>query len=572
MLAKILNTHWQAAWLAGHIRPFRRDFLIAIACSLASGLLASADPLLLKILLDDVLPAKSFARLVAIILGFSIATLGRSALTAYGGWAGVRATQRTALRLRVSAIRKLNRLAFPFHRRSPAGDTFFRIERDIEQIAEGGGSLILQGLAFLVSTSAMICLLLWLSPLMTLMLIPLNLTFWLVRKRLRPQLQEFSTNVQIRASEAAAALQEHLWALPQFQLLGCERTEARRLVGKYAGRLRLELDRRKLESKIGFGVSTGVALSTTMILALGGYQVMRDALTVGSLVACYGWMARLFDPISVGFDMYVRATRVGVCIQRLRELLDTDETITEGAAAPNPEEIRGSIKLSRVSFSYENGPTIFKDVNVVLQPGERVALLGPSGIGKSTLGRIVVRMELDGGGSILLDNRDIRQYKLSNLRSHICYLPQEALILDRSIRANLLLGNLTSGDAELWRALRSVHLEDVVRAMPNGLKTRAGPMGCYLSGGERQRLVLARHLLRRPKILILDEPTCALDEATEADVLSELFRAFSSQTILLITHRRSCIRWVDRILCLDDGRVRENRETIELSHLTQPVN
>ena len=366
--------------------------------------------------------------------------------------------------------------------------------------------------------------------------------------------------VQAQASDAATALQEHLWALPQFQLLGCERAEGRRLVGKYSRRLRVELRRRKIESRIAFGTAALIGVGTTMVLALGGYQVMQGSLSAGSLAACYGWMGRLFDPLGVCVEMYLRATRVAVSIERLRELLNADETTTEGSIAPSHDETQGAIELRHVSFAYENGATILKHVNVDLLPGDRVAIVGPSGVGKSTLGKMVVRMECGGEGNILLDNRDIKEYTLRSLRSHICYLPQEALILDRSIRANLLIGIGTLRDSELWRALSAVNLEKLVRAMPHGLDTRAGPMGCQLSGGERQRLVLARHLLRKPKILILDEPTSALDEATETDVLHALFQVFVSQTIVLITHRGSCMRWVQRILSLDAGTLREERK------------
>jgi ABC-type bacteriocin/lantibiotic exporter with double-glycine peptidase domain len=558
MFARLRDAHSEAVWLTQQIRPYTSDYLIAIGCVFATGLLGVVDPLLMKFLLDDALPAKSLTALSLVVSTLAITVLVRSILGAYGGISGARATQKTGWRLRMLIIRKLSHASFAFYRRAPAGDTFFRVERDVEQIADLGGALFLQAVAFSVSMSAVFGGLIWLNPTLPLVALPLNFLFWWLRKNLKPKLERLSACVQSVSSESNGILQEYLWALPQFQLLGCERTEARRVTAAYTRRVRAEFDRRRFEIRMTCISMSTVAVGTALVLGFGGYQVVRGRLSAGALVACYAWMTRLFDPFSTLLDMYSRFLRVGVSVRRVRELLDNHETVTEPALAPDAQDIQGTLELRGVSFRYDDGPPVLRDVDLHIDSGKRIALVGPSGAGKTTVGKLLVRMETIGSGLVLFDGRDVREYSVRDLRSRICYLPQEPLVVDRTIRANLLLGNAGSTEEDLWRALKSVRLDHVIQALPQGLDTRAGPLGTCLSGGERQRLVLARSLLRSPTILVLDEPTSALDEKTEAAVLNDLLAAFPTQTLILITHRASCLRWMHNVVVLENGRIAED--------------
>lgn len=563
MFARLHDTRAQTVWLTRQIRPFALDYLVAVGCLFAAGLLAAIDPLLMKFLLDNALPRKSLIGISLIVSSLAITGVVRSIVGAYGGFAGARATQKTGWRLRTLLLRKLSRASFVFYRRALAGDTFFRVERDVEQIAEIGGALMLQAVSFSVSILTVFCALMWLNPTLPLIALPLNFLFWSLRRKLKPELERLTAHVQSLSSQGNGILQEYLWALPQFQLLGCERTESRRVINGYTQRVRAELNRRHFETTMTCASMSTVAVGTMLVLGFGGYQVVQGKLSAGALVACYAWMIRLFDPFSTVLDMHARFARVGVSIRRVRELLESQETVMESSLSAAVHEIQGTLELRQVSFRYDDGPPVLRDADLYLSAGKRVALVGPSGTGKTTFAKILVRMEAFGSGSILVGGRDIREYSLRDLRSRICYLPQEPLVVDRTIRANLLLGNPESGDDDLWCALRAVQLEHVIKALPQGLDTRAGPMGACLSGGERQRLVLARSLLRSPTILVLDEPTSSLDEKTEGAVLNDILAAFPTQTIILITHRTSCLRWMNKVVVLEKGRIIGERSHVD---------
>jgi len=501
------------------------------------------------------LPHKNSLGLLIIVVVLIVSGIVRVSLGWYNGVVTTRVMEKVRWNLRTLLVRRLSRLPFDYYRRAAKGDAFFRLERDADQVAELGGPLVLQAAGFAVSTISVVALLLWINPFLTIIIIPLNLLLWIVRRKVSPNLETLTETAQTASSQSAGLLQEYLNSVPGFQLLCCERSEAKAVCSAYAQRLRADVARRSLELKTSAASMFGVSVFIAILIGIGGYQVLRGTVSSGTLIACYSWMARLFDPFTVALDMYTRFARVKVSIFRLRNLLESELPLPEGARSVSMGSARGCLELRRVSFSYRNGAMILDNCDLHIDAGERVALIGESGVGKTTIGKILTRLENIGSGSVLLDGTEIREYTLRNLRTTICYLPQEPLVLDRSVRENLLLGNALANDEQLWHALNVVQLDDLVRAMPLGLAARAGARGTNLSGGERQRLVLARTLLRRPVVLILDECTSSLDKDTEAAVLGRVFENLPSQTILFISHRTSCFRWLSRVITLKNGQI-----------------
>jgi ABC-type bacteriocin/lantibiotic exporter with double-glycine peptidase domain len=227
------------------------------------------------------------------------------------------------------------------------------------------------------------------------------------------------------------------------------------------------------------------------------------------------------------------------------------------AALRLPSPIRGSVEMRGVFFSYSNRQAVLQGVDLKLEPGIKVGLIGVSGSGKSTLAKLIARLYDVSSGVVYIDGIDIRELRLACLRRKVCYLMQDAVLFDRTLRENLLMGNPSATKEQLHRAIEIAQLEELIDSLPKGWDTRLGPRGNVVSGGERQRVALARAVLQNPALLLLDESTSALDGPTERRVLLSMARHFPHQTMVFISHRVAALNWVDRIVVLNQGVVEE---------------
>jgi len=281
-------------------------------------------------------------------------------------------------------------------------------------------------------------------------------------------------------------------------------------------------------------------------------------LTIGGMVAFYSYMGRLFDPLRAAVDIYSQLNRLGTNIRRILEVTEMAPSVPELLDAVTfPSQVRGYVEMDGVCFSYRDGKSVLDGIHLKLEPGEKIALVGTSGSGKSTIIKLIARLYDVNGGAVYIDGIDVRNVRLASLRTKVCYLLQDAVIFDRTIKENLLLGNPSATTTELQRAVEIADLTDLVRRLPQGLDTPVGPRGNALSGGERQRLALARAVLQNPSILLLDESTSALDAPSERRVFMNLAQHFPRQTIVFVSHRISALKWVDRIIVLNRGVIEQ---------------
>jgi len=301
-----------------------------------------------------------------------------------------------------------------------------------------------------------------------------------------------------------------------------------------------------------------IALGTIATLGYGGYEVFVGALTVGGLVAFYSYLARLFDPLNAAVDIYSRFNRLSASIRRIVEVIEKTPTVSESPSAMHfPSSSRGCVELQRVSFSYGKATPVVDGLELKLEAGEKVALVGVSGSGKSTITRLIARLYDVNQGAIHIDGIDVRDVSLESLRTNVSYLMQDAVLFDRTLKENLLLGKPSATNRELFGALETADLGELIGCLPQGWDTPIGPKGNFLSGGERQRLALARLVLQNPSVLLLDESTSALDAPSERRVFTNLVERFADKTIVFVSHRISALKWVDRIVVLNGGIVEE---------------
>jgi len=551
------------SWLGKQLRPFLHIYGFAALCTLGTSLLVFVEPLLMKWLIDKILPQRNLSELFEMLALFLLAYLLRLSLNAIGGRATFGAIQKMTLQIRLRLLRHLNSLSYAYHLSVAPGEKLFRVERDVDQIAELGSCLLLQCLS-LVSTTVLACgAMMYLSISLTVAILPLNVIFFVVRRYFRSRLQQSTELVQKRSSFASAFLQEHLSAISQVQLLRCERQQLCAAGRANIGTIRAEAQRRLTETAFSMSSMMTMAVGTTAVLGFGGFKVINGSLTTGTLVASYTYLLRLFDPLTGVMDLCSRFNRIQVSIRRVREIMETLPTVRQvpGARAL-PKESQGEIWLRDVHFRYKHSEELLRGLTIHIRQGTTVGIVGSSG--RTTIARLIARLYDVHQGAVLIDGVDIREVSLASLRDAVCYVPQDPILFDRSLKENLLLGKPSADDGELRRVIDIAQLANLTRHLPDGWDTRIGPWGGVLSGGERQRLAVARAILRQPRVLILDESTSALDLTTERKVVDGLREMFPSQTMVFISHRLSSLQGMDDIILIQDGCVAEHGTHLEL--------
>jgi ABC-type bacteriocin/lantibiotic exporter with double-glycine peptidase domain len=516
------------------------------------------DPLIIKWIIDGILPKKDFHLLLLAASGFFVIYVARLGFSSLGSFVYSRTIQDLTFRIRLGILEQMNRLSADYHETTPVGQKLYRMEQDVDQVAELGSSLVPYALQAAFNTIFVILTMFVLDFRLTCMVIPLMPLFFVFRRSFEGQLRAASDAAQQQSSLESSFLQEHLDSIIQIQLLHQERNQTRAFMERCAARMRAVNHRSLIEILFSTSYMAVIAVGTIAIVGYGGYQVFVGALTIGGLVAFYSYMARLFDPLHAVVEIYSRFNRLGTSLRRVLEVIEMPPGVTEKAEGIHlPSPMRGYVEMRRVYFSYTNRQTVLRGLDLKLEAGMKVGLVGASGSGKSTIAKLITRLYDVNSGAVYLDGVDIRELRLGCLRTRVCYVMQDAILFDRTLKENLLLGNPSATKEQIRRAVEIVNLEELLDRLPKGCDTPLGPRGNTLSGGERQRVALARAVLQNPALLLLDESTSALDASSERRVLVNLAEHFPHQTIIFISHRVSALKWVDRIVVLNQGVVAE---------------
>jgi len=546
-------------WLLGQVKPFLRLHLGSYVCILFVCVLALLDPLIVRFLIDEVIPNRRISWLPLVAVAFFMTYIGRLGFEGLASLTNFHAVQKMTFRLRLKLLRHLQRLSAEYHDNQPLGDTLHRLQVDVDQVATLSGEVIPSVLRIVTIFSLVMTTMMVINYRLTAIVLPLIPVFILVRRRFHDRLRHASDSVQEQSGKVIGFLEEHLSAIVQVQLLSCEQREARRFARLSGRAVRAQIKRRRTELFFGSLLFLIIVIGMASVLCFGGYQVIVGTLTAGGLVAFYGYTLQLFMPLYGVVDIYSKLQRVGASVRRLMEITDADAVLRDrpGALAL-PSNTSGAIELKEVSFSYHSDRPVLNAINLQVNSGERVALVGTSGNGKSTIARLVARLYDARGGKVLVEGVDVRDITLKSLRSSVIFVPQEPVLFDVTLRENLLYGNPQASDEEVERVSKLAQLETLINRLPKGLDEALGPRGNRLSGGERQRVALARALLQHPKILILDECTSALDAATEKCLLNALDRHLRGVTTIIISHRPYPTSWADREVHVSYGEISDD--------------
>jgi len=544
----------ETVWLINQLKPFLRTHFASFALVLASGLLVMIEPLLMRFLIDVVLPAGAPRLFLLVMGGFLFAYLGRILFNAWGTILSNQATQKMIFRTKLRLLRQLQRLPAEYHEKNSVGDLLHRLEFDLSLVGETTGQITTLFLRTVITTALILVTMAVLNLQLTLIVIPLVPVFLMLRRWFQRPLRNCSDTVQYQRGRTTAFLQDQISCMAQVQLVCRELTEACKFIKLSARATRSEVKRQRMELIFASLSALVIMISVIAILGIGSYEVLRGTLSVGSMVAFYSYALQLFGPLYGAMDIYARLQRVAASARRLVDVEQAQITLFDRPDAIDlTRESPTQLELKNVSFRYRPEKSVLTEVSFRIEGIEKVALVGASGSGKSTIARLIARVYDVGEGAVLVNRNDVRNLRLKSVRSTVSFVPQEAPIFDTSLRENLLFGNPNASKSELERVVNITQLHDVVSRLSMGWDEPLGARGIKLSGGERQRLALARALLQQPRILVLDESTSALDAVTEQN----LFEAMSelAQATIVISHRLSTIMWADRVIVLDQGRV-----------------
>ena len=543
----------------GHfLRPHLPALALGIALVVVETLAAQAGPWLTGRAIDRGVLRGDFGVVLTVGLMYLAAvalhTVVLRVRTSQTGLLG----QKLMYQLRLRVFAHIQRLSLDYFTDERAGRIMTRMTSDIEALSEllqdGIINLAVQAFTLVIVVTVLftldaelaIIVLIAVVPVMTLM------TLWF-----RSSSTKGYAAVRERIADVMADLQENLAGIRVVTAYNRQRFNTARhrdAVGRHRD---ANLRMARVSAIYGPGAETVGALGTALILLVGGRLVLNDELSVGELTAFVLYLATFFAPIQQLVQLYTTYQSGQAAIVKLRDLLGTAPSVLEGPDAYELPEIHGAITLEHVSFEYEPGRPVLRDVDLTLVPGETLAVVGSTGAGKSTVAKLITRFYDPSSGRVLVDGHDIRHVTLRSLRRQLGVVPQEPFLFHGTIRDNVAFARPDATDDDVLAACAQVGLDDLVGRLPEGLDAPVFERGSSLSSGERQLLALARAMLARPRVLVLDEATSSLDLRSERIIDRALDAVLEGRTAVVIAHRLSTARRADRIAVVDAGRIVE---------------
>ena len=540
-----------------YVAPYRRQLALVLGLSLIGTGVSLYLPYLSKTLVDRALLGRDGGALIRTVLAFAGLTLASFALNVVSGLLYTRASAGILFDMRLALFRHLQRLSPRFYARVPLGQIASRINGDISEIQRVAAEVALGWVGSVVFLAGSLVILVVLDPVLCLIsVILLPPALWaLVRYRRR--LETAIASLRDRSADIGSYLIESLQAMKLIVSHNAQEREARRFRDRNDAFVDSLMRMRRLTYLSGGVPGLLVATGSAVVFLVGGWRVIAGQITMGTLVAFIAYQMRLVAPIQSLMGLYASIAAGRVSLRRVHEILDTLPDVEDRDTTVPLNVARGEIRLEDVSFTFDRG-AVLDAVSVAIGEGERVAIVGPTGVGKSTIADLLVRHLDPQRGCVRLDGRDLRDYRLADLRRHVVVVDQDAFVFHASIGENIRYARPDATETEVLAAATAAGLSELLERLPDALETIVGERGRALSAGERQRLALARALLADPAVLVLDEATGALDPATESEVVAGYEAAMRGRTTILITHRLHIAQRADRVVVLREGRVVED--------------
>ena len=538
-----------------YVAPYWRRLALVAALSLVSTALSLAVPYLSKTLIDRALVGRDIGALYRTVALFAFATIGGSGLSAFTGLRYTRVSAEILFDMRLALYRHLQRLSPRFYARTPLGDILARVNNDVGEIQRVAAESLLAWAGNVLFLIGSVGVMLWLDVRLTaLALAVVPFSVWALA-RARAELASRVRSVREASADVGSFLIETLQAVRLVVLSNAQEREIERFRRKNAQFVEALMAMQLWTYVSGSAPALILSAGYAVVFLYGGHRVVDGTLTLGTFVALLAYQMRLLQPVQALMGLYSSLATVQISLSRVHELLDVQPDVKQPPSPILLHDIAGAIEFDRVTVDLGRGE-VLRDVSFSVARGETLALVRPSGSGKSTIADLVVRLLDPDRGTVRIDGHDLRHVSLESLRSRVVLVDQEPCVLHASIVENVRYGRPDARDDQVQDAMRAAGLERFVAALPDGYATIVGERGAALSAGERQRIALARALLANPDVLVLDEPTAALDSSTEAEVLNGYRRAMQGRTTIVITHRPALASAADRVIEVREGSAR----------------
>ncbi|WP_346353583.1 lipid A export permease/ATP-binding protein MsbA [Azotosporobacter soli] len=550
--------------LLAYIRPYYLRLAVAIVCIIMAAGANLYVPWILKDVIDKVLVSKDMSTLNTIAIGIIVVFFfrgiffyGQTYLMSYIG-------QKVIIDLREKLYRHLQSLSLSFYEQRQTGELMSYVTNDVAAV-QGGivdnmielvteGSILIGSLVFMFYLD-------WKLSLLTLITLPLIAQ---AIKVFGGKLRNSSRKVQERAADITSVLQESISAIRVIKSFAREDFAISRFNTENYHNFRANMKNSQIMATLTPVIEFLAAIGVTIIIWYGGKEVIENRLTTGEMIAFLTYVVNLSNPIKRLSRVYGNIQRALAAADRVFSILDTQPEIEDAPDAAVLPDAIGEVAFHDLTFAYQTGEAAICNLNLAAQAGQMVAIVGPSGAGKTTLVNLIPRFYDPTGGCVKIDGVDIRTVTVASLREQIGIVPQETVLFNGTVYENILYGRLDAQEAEVIAAAKAANAHEFISEMTDGYQTQIGERGSKLSGGQRQRISIARAILKNPRILILDEATSALDTESEKLVQEALDKLMIGRTSFVIAHRLSTVQRADQIVVMEKGRLVEKGTHEEL--------
>ncbi len=558
------------------MRPYLGRLSVAVAGAMLAAAMEVLKPWPIKLVIDNVLRGEPLQMawfpqrlpateiLAGACVGLVVLYLALALLNLSNNYITISTGQDMVNDLRARVFDHVQRLSLSFHRRREIGDLMVRIAYDtlsVQTIAMNGFFPLLSSAAML---AGMFIVMLRIDAGLTMVALGVVPLLLVLIAAISGRIDRLAMGARAKESRLYSVAHRALAAIHVVQAFTHEAESYREFVKSSSESLGETLKLYTFQTVYAGAVSVLIAVGTALVIYVGARHTLSGKLTIGDLVVFTSYLASLYGPINQMFQTYGLVEGAKAGLKRCLELLQVEPEIKDRPGARVLQRARGEIEFDSVVFAYEPGHAVLRGISFGVRPGETIALVGPSGAGKTTLASLVPRFYEPQQGEIRIDGQDTRTLRLDSLRRNVALVLQPPLVLSDTMRSNIALGKPGASDKQIHRAAVMARLEPVLAKLPAGLDEVVGQGGHSISEGEAQRVTIARALLKDAPILIMDEPTSALDAETESLVLAAVQEAMRERTTLVIAHRLSTIQNADRILVLRDGVIEEQGTFSEL--------
>jgi ABC-type multidrug transport system fused ATPase/permease subunit len=563
------------------LRPYRPKLILMLVAMVLQSLMTLAAPWPLKIVIDNVVVGRKLSPWFSRIFGAILAHGHRAHLAEFAAAAVIviaivnalasyltnylteSVGQWVANDLRMRTYHHLQYLSLRYYDTHQSGVLLSTITADVLTIQNFASSATLGIVIDMFTILGMLVVMFFLNWDFTLIAVAVTPLLLLLASRFKKAVKASTHEVRKQQANIVAVVQQDLESIRVVTAFGRQELEQDQLATVSAATVAAALKARRVKSMLSPIVSIIVSFCVAFVLWRGSLLILSGGMTAGELTVFLSYLASFFKPVKDLASMNNSIAQTAVAVERIQMILDADAVLPEKPNA-RQKKIEGDIAFENVAFSYDPSLPVLRDVSFHVKAGQTVGVVGPTGGGKSTIMSLIPRFYDPSGGRVLVDGIDVRDFQLQSLRDQIGYVLQETVLFRGTVRENIAYGRAGSTDEEILLAAKLANADEFISRMPNGYDSMVGDRGDTLSGGQRQRIGIARAIIRNNPILILDEPTAALDTESEKLVIEALGRLMEGRTVLTIAHRLSTIRKADLILVLKGGVVAEQGTHEEL--------